>query len=305
MKARSIFHRTLAHESAIPVYHATFKKVPKSLSNGLHNVDPERLHEHLSYLKERYTIVCLDEYFAARRPKRLAVITFDDAYTSVFENALPILRDLDIPCTIFVNSATADGAFFWRDLVRLIITSGLEAEFDKWTKHRFRIEGQSFYRYTKDPRNNSREVHQTLVAFLADQSGVESTMPSFSQPATRFISSPLVCYGNHTHQHYVLSSLTHEQQTAEIITIHDFLNAHPDLNQTMVFAVPFGGMDTFNESTFRILSDLGYSGTVLSRQRLNRCPAHLFGLPIAERFMPDCTPLSSQICTLLEKSVPK
>jgi peptidoglycan/xylan/chitin deacetylase (PgdA/CDA1 family) len=48
--------------------------------------------------------------------KRYAAVTFDDAFESLIENALPELRSRGIPCTIFVVSETLGGAANWEDI---------------------------------------------------------------------------------------------------------------------------------------------------------------------------------------------
>src|SRR5204863_1164148 len=53
-------------------------------------------------------------------------ITFDDSYAGVFVHALPILRDLDIPATVFVASdhATLGASYWWDDVERSRVASG-------------------------------------------------------------------------------------------------------------------------------------------------------------------------------------
>ena len=50
---------------------------------------------------------------ASRLPERAVVITFDDAYQSVFEVAVPCLRDLGLHATVFVATAKVGGDNAW------------------------------------------------------------------------------------------------------------------------------------------------------------------------------------------------
>jgi len=67
------------------------------------NVSPDRLRRDLRYLRDRFEIVDLPAVLTrpTTGPKRVAV-TFDDAYRSFYRNALPVIRDLEIPVTVFV-----------------------------------------------------------------------------------------------------------------------------------------------------------------------------------------------------------
>lgn len=71
---------------------------------------PDVFKAHLEYLKTHdYKVVVLDEVLqkknAARDPlERTVAITFDDAFTSIFETAFPLLQEYQYPFTIFVST---------------------------------------------------------------------------------------------------------------------------------------------------------------------------------------------------------
>jgi peptidoglycan/xylan/chitin deacetylase (PgdA/CDA1 family) len=90
-------------DTLVLAYHAVSADWPSDLA-----VPPDALERQLSYLVRRgYRGVTFRE--AARgeaRGRRLAV-TFDDAYRSILEKALPVLSELGIPGTVFVPTAFA------------------------------------------------------------------------------------------------------------------------------------------------------------------------------------------------------
>ena len=69
--------------------------------------------------------------------------------------------------------------------------------------------GQSFYRYTQDPRNSSIRVCEMLDAFLEDEAPIEGRTGFYTQQTQELTAHPLVCYGSHSLHHYVLLSLIH------------------------------------------------------------------------------------------------
>ena len=52
-----------------------------------------------------------------RMPPRAVCITFDDGYRSVHDLALPILRELKLPATVFVTSGYVGGGNMWNDRI--------------------------------------------------------------------------------------------------------------------------------------------------------------------------------------------
>jgi peptidoglycan/xylan/chitin deacetylase (PgdA/CDA1 family) len=84
-------------------YHAVSPTWAADLS-----VTPERLqHQLRRLLSHGYRGATFAQALTAPSARRLVVVTFDDAYRSVFELALPILARLGLPGTVFVPTAFA------------------------------------------------------------------------------------------------------------------------------------------------------------------------------------------------------
>ncbi|MCC5870517.1 MAG: polysaccharide deacetylase family protein [Gammaproteobacteria bacterium] len=98
-----------ANSAVALVYHHVSAETPRSTS-----VTPERFVEHLEYLTENdFTIWALPRVLDALRgseaiPPRTVALTFDDAYLSVYETALPELQARGWPFTIFVSTQYID-----------------------------------------------------------------------------------------------------------------------------------------------------------------------------------------------------
>ncbi len=81
------------------------------------NVPPERFHEQLSgLLKRGFEPLRIGQLLKIRQagqdpPSKCFVVTFDDVYQTTFTNALPILRDLHVPVSLFIATKYID----WRD----------------------------------------------------------------------------------------------------------------------------------------------------------------------------------------------
>ncbi len=260
--------------------------MPSDVEQNLHNITPSNLHDHLSYLQKNYRLVCVDEMVECRHSGRVAAITFDDGYKSVISDALPVLTDLDIPFTIFINSASFDKRIFWRDKIRYIINHDLADPCEEFLRRTSKIPGMSFYRYTKHPNNNSRVVDQEITEFLQSRGEDLSSNQYCFDDIWYLLDHPLISYGNHSHNHYVLSSLSPEEQFQEIHRTQQFLESIPNIRISRLFALPFGDLRDYDRHTLAILKELGYNGVLLSRQRLDCEPIQHQDLAVIERIMP-------------------
>jgi peptidoglycan/xylan/chitin deacetylase (PgdA/CDA1 family) len=88
---------------AILVYHHVASNTPASTS-----ISVEKFAEHLAYLHENYSVLSLPDVIQALQngdslPDKTVVITFDDGYKNIYQNAHPLLRKYDMPYTIFVS----------------------------------------------------------------------------------------------------------------------------------------------------------------------------------------------------------
>ncbi len=97
----------------------------------------------------------------------------------------------------------------------------------------------------------------------------------------------LIWYGNHSHSHFVLSSLSYKEQGEEIARTKAILDGISDVQRSAVFALPFGQACHANPDTFAAVRDNGYRGLLMNRGRVNRgaIPLHA-DVPVIERFSP-------------------
>ncbi|MBN1352196.1 polysaccharide deacetylase family protein [candidate division KSB1 bacterium] len=96
--------RKLDADNAIPIL--AYHKVDTRLEWGLTRVSPGQFRRQIKYLSDAgYRTCSLETCLASDQPTpqgKSVVITFDDAYESIFTYAFPILREFNFTATIFV-----------------------------------------------------------------------------------------------------------------------------------------------------------------------------------------------------------
>ena len=93
------------HHASVLMYHHISADTPRSTST-----DAETFTRHLDLLNELgfqvWSLPQVAEHLKANKPlpDKVAVLTFDDAYISVYKTAMPIMVARNLPFTIFVNA---------------------------------------------------------------------------------------------------------------------------------------------------------------------------------------------------------
>ncbi len=92
-----------ASNAVILLYHHVAEDTPASTS-----VTPETFKKHMAFLNENYNVLSLKEVMPSLKagealPNKTVVITFDDGFADILENAHPVLREYGFPYTIFIN----------------------------------------------------------------------------------------------------------------------------------------------------------------------------------------------------------
>ena len=94
-----------ADSGVVLLYHHVATGTPPSTS-----ISPEDFRTHLDYLRDNdFIVLPLDELVESLRsksplPERAVAITFDDGYSSIFENAFPLLKAYDMPFALFLST---------------------------------------------------------------------------------------------------------------------------------------------------------------------------------------------------------
>ena len=254
----------------ILIYHSSFDQKDSERDKFIHNVTPNNIITQINLLKDYYNIVPIDDMFSKDSGENNMAITFDDGYENLFTTIVPELVKMKIHSSVFLIGNSFDKKIFWREKITYLINNkSLFSEFHSLYSEKFKypINLDSFYRDSKSYKFNSGNLDQCIDDFLTQKNISLNT--NLLSDKSKLIDSEYVNYGNHTLNHYVLSTLSYDQQLHEIESNQIFLDSL-NLNLSQVFAFPFGGFPDFNENTILALNQLGINKVLLNNNLINQ-----------------------------------
>ena len=267
-------------------------------------VSPKNFAAHLEVYAARTEVVRLTELVSrARLPsgKSLGLaLTIDDGYANVLHLAKPILRDHNMPATVFVISEPVRSGreYWWDELAQILLRPGrlpptLElagnagpVSFDLGpSAHYLQSDWRADHRYREGDRRASDRMHlylrlwqylldldhlerQNALSEIADWAAVvlASRATHRSLTETELVEldqGQLVNIGGHTMTHPLLPKLSASDQAEEVEGNKRHLEAvlgHPITS----FAYPFGGHDALSVG---VVQNAAYPVAVTGRQQ--------------------------------------
>lgn len=200
---------------------------------GLH-MPLARFERQMHWLAEHYRVVSLREFverLTTRKSLRgMAALTFDDAYSGVFDYGLSVLEALNLPATVFVVTDELErpnAAGFWWDQPSVIAAASARQR-DHWLK----------------------ELRGDAAAILTNSlvvDGATHMMPRSHRPADwasiQCRLRGLLDLGVHSATHRALPTLTDRELEYEIVTSRDMLRRTTSV-VPLFFSYPYGLWDT-------------------------------------------------------------
>ncbi len=208
---------------------------------GLHMPLPT-FERQMRWVAANYEVVPLDEFvdrLSRGGPLRgVAAMTFDDGYAGVFEHALPLLRHLRIPATVFiVAEAPARDEGFWWDQPDVLGTL-TPARRRRWLTQ-LRGDGATIVRSLDPARSTAKPPR--------------SYRPADWPTITEAVRSGLRL-GVHSNTHRSLPTLDEVELRREVVESRDVITRHTGVTPEF-FAYPYG---LWNDRVRRAVRAAGY-----------------------------------------------
>lgn len=241
-------------------------------------VSESEFEQQMRHLARNYNCLPLPDAVRllrkGRLPRRSVIVTFDDGYVDNLTLALPILKAHAVPATIYVTTGMVENTttVWWYELEQIIRRQEYlmfewngqhvsEEIVDARRKHECydRINRMMKLmnpveqdRFLDRLRDGSTRRHHAIAEVL-DRSQVRS-----------LAKEPLITIGTHTHDHSVLSSLTHRELVVELQGSRRLLEEWTGKPITHL-AYPFGGRGQAGRREFRAAEELGFESATTTR----------------------------------------
>jgi peptidoglycan/xylan/chitin deacetylase (PgdA/CDA1 family) len=251
-----------------------------------HHVPLPAFERQLRYLRAHYDVVPLDEALdllaAGAIDRPTAAITFDDGYRNNREVALPVLRRLGLPATIFLITG-------WVGTDERLWSVRVEAAFRRSTRTDLDLSvldlgvpqlgsmtkrAETARNVIDTLKNQPPDARATLVRAVLDALG---DPPFDDGGAFRLLSWPeirdmedtgRITFGAHTAHHEIVSRLTDVELENEIAGSIATVRRHT-LLPSAVFAYPNGRPADFDDRARDILVRLDMTGALTTIEGLN------------------------------------
>lgn len=255
-----------------------------------------KFHAQMLYLKRNFDVVSIDEALkrlsqrdSGKRPT--AIVTFDDGYLGNKQTVWPIVRELEIPITIFVStSAVKDQSPYWYDRLIAVFSSENAVVVD------LRDHGLKEYRINHQESAAARwDEKQRMLADLksllpgARASALEVALQHFDRSARsieplsslsigdiqEMAQSPLITFGAHSHCHSILTQLPRDQVMRSVQLSKHLLEEWTNM-PIRHFAYPNGD---FNDVVVGVVRECGFITSQATTPGVWRPSHSLFSIP--------------------------
>lgn len=258
-----LIRRFSACRGVIFTLHRVLPEAPAAFSpNAILQVTPGFLEAVI--LKTRaagFDIVSMDEAIARLRSasdKPFVVLTFDDAYRDNLVHALPVLRRHDVPFTLYVPTALADGTgqVWWQALEDIVAA-------DRGTLEQKQARYDELYWHH---RGIAEDQRVSELAALAEREGVDlqehcrSLIMNWQELQT-FADEPLCTIGAHTVHHYELSKLDRDAARSEMTASTDIIADRFGVRPRH-FSYPIGSHRAAGPREYRLAREAGFETAV-------------------------------------------
>ncbi|MDR3633491.1 MAG: polysaccharide deacetylase family protein [Isosphaeraceae bacterium] len=252
-------------------YHRIGEPATSPYYEPVYSATPEVLRAQLRHLRDRFhtpALEAIDPEGNLREPT--ALVTFDDGYRDNVDAALPVLADVGVPATFFLPAALIDRPRLpWWDHASYVIK--------RTSQDRLVLDqpGPLTLDLARDGRAAALQqvIRLYLDGLVADEDAFRAHLQERADvsvdeqalgralfldwdDARRLVSSGM-SVGSHGHSHRRLSSLSEDEQGAELVESKRVLQEQTG-RDVRALAYPFGWPGTFNDATERLAREARY-----------------------------------------------
>ena len=232
--------------------------------------------KQISFLKKNYQIYPLGDLVGALRskeclPENSVAITFDDGYEDFYENAFPILREANVPATVFlVAEAIEKQVPLWTKKVASVLknvttdylefdVNGSQAQYDVRTISQKLKVLRQIKAYLKLMPNEDcqKAVAQLEIKYSTNGRSAEPWLKMLSWEQIREMKGKGIAFGAHTKPHAILTKISELDAREEIEGSKGMIESRIG-DAIEHFCYPNGEEDDFDERIKQMVREAGY-----------------------------------------------
>lgn len=252
------------------------------LAASLIDAYPADFEAQMRHLATHYTVVsswdlvrALEEGFTL--PRHAVALTFDDGYRCFRETAMPVLRRLGLPVTLFVAThmvGSAGRLFWWDDLNRALrgthLTQIEVAGVGLLRLNTREARAAAFSRVVALFERMQEEAANNLLRTIVAQCGVTPNRQRYllDWEELRALAAEGVAIGPHTRHHPILARATPARVRAE--TLGSWRDLARRLERPLpLFCYPNGQAHAVNDATIEVVRQVGLRGAFTTMPGVN------------------------------------
>ena len=251
--------------------------------------------KHFEVISPQEYLSCIQE--SAKLPQNSLILSFDDGYRELFQNAEPILRKYHLPAILFVpTAAVEDESTFWWDAVYSFLKSTQQSDFGKtaatdrvvepYLKQFEQVISQppkqrdgSIFELIETLQSVNAEIRERVLGYFQtfyENSPLHpSALPSVLKwHEVKEISDSVFEIGSHTVNHQFLSSISEKDVKDELAHSKGILEDRLK-KEVACFSYPGG---KYNEKTALLVQEAGYACAFTSDEGLNSLDGNVYKL---------------------------
>ena len=217
------------------------------------NVPPDLFKDQIKMIMNHFNVISADTLLNGDYETPAALITFDDGSKGNYDNAYPILEELNCPSLMFLNMGPIKGEIFWSGLItylcncdNVFIKTFINSKENRHKKLNYlNIRPNDIVEYIK---SNKLEIYKDAREYYGNFMNMDDLK--------KMSESNLLNFGNHLYKHYNCVSTSNE----EIIKNYNLNQKELEKfkNSLKLFSYPFGQKNTcYNEKTNNLIFGLG------------------------------------------------
>lgn len=257
-------------------------------------VDPVTFAMHLNALTSYFSIISINELMkiahsgkSDRFSKSLCAITFDDGWVDYYQNAFPLLKEYNLPATVFLpTNFIGSDQWFWTDRFAFIWKNkklnnnpGSNQIIEKLLgiKGTFPMQIEKGLQILKAlPLSEIESVLSEMENAFGMNAGQQGRAFLNWQEVKEMRDSGLVSFGSHTVDHHILTTLSENEIRKELRgSMQCLLDKKVVEKGKVPFCYPNGNFDL---NIAQIVKDEGYSCAVTTKTDWNSFSADPFTL---------------------------